>query len=226
MLSDNSFTLFLKAKIKYAVGSDRILDVDITSELSLIKINVNKNCVSSFMSAVNSLLWCLQYSTMQQNGNTDGNSADKSTDSDSEDENDSGTGEDLTLSESVLTKSENALDESMVTAKDEYLNTLKKEYAEAESLFSDDSMSSGVLPTMHVMLKMDQFVFNVEGVIRLEVHKVAACGLVESEFTGALNASGGGGSGEPSMTGSLLGSTYTVEFSLGNVSLYSLVPSA
>lgn len=198
------------------------------------------------MSAVNSLLWCFQYSNLQKkkkltdsaspNDATNPNNNDAiddgsytSSDDEDDDDDDDFFDDDDDATEIAITKSDGSVDESAINAKDEYLNKLKKEYSQGEvEGQSDDLFGLSELPVIRTTLKLDQFEFNMEGVAKMGVHKVVVCTLVEAESKGdeGNNNNNNNNSGGINIMDSLLTSTYTVEFSLGSVNLISMIPSA
>lgn len=226
------------------MGSDKPIDVNLHSELSIIKINVDKNFVSFFMSAVNSLLWCFQYSDIQKkkklNDSTPPNDANNinnndviddgsytSSDDDDDDDDDDFFDDDDDVTGNAIMRNDGSVDESAINAKDEYLNKLKKEYSQGEvEGQSDDLFGLSELPVIRTTLKLDQFEFNMEGVAKMGVHKVVVCSLIEAESKGDEGNNTNNNSGGINIMDSLLTSTYTVEFSLGSVNLISMIPSA
>lgn len=211
--------------------------MNILSELSVIKINVDKNFVSFFMSAVNSLLWCFQYSKNQKRKKLNDSTSssdnistinsndviddDSYTSSDDDDYDDDDDDDDDDITDVVLVKSDGSVDENAISAKDEYLNSLKKEFNQSGiEGQSDDMFDLGELPVIKTALKLDRFAFNMEGVAKMEVHKVVVCSHVETESKSDNSNSNN------TIMDSLLAGTYTVEFSLGSVNLISMIPSA
>lgn len=128
------------------------VDIATTIEVKKCDITLNKNCVSSVVSSINSLLWCFQ------NGKADPSRegqppTDKAADADSD--SDDSDDEDLenlikdklygqkSLGESGRKSSDfPEIDEGMLGANDEYINSLEEEFDKLENEAKDLSPSS------------------------------------------------------------------------------------